>query len=155
MMRPSERHQGVKSVHVHRDRIKERIQEKHRQQRQQVRETRLSGLREADGGAGARDSWAAGCAGGPAATAGCSETGPSPAHAPDELVCYNVDGSVLVPAVQDWSDIGHEFGVNIHDANVMECLMALEEEIRQEQLFHFYDQTNGNEWEDYFHSLMC
>lgn len=58
-----------------------------------------------------------------------------------------------MPVVQDWSDIGNEFGVNIHDSDVMECLLALEDEIRQEQLFLFYDQTNGNEWEDYYNSL--
>lgn len=154
MMQSSEKHQSVKAVHVNRDRIKERIQEKHRQQRRQVREGRLSGLREADGSA-ERGETAWGASGAHSdSNQHYGAVGSSGAHAQDAVPCYNPDGSLLLPAVQDWSDIGNEFGVNIHDVDVMEYLLALEDEIRQEQLFQFYDQANGNEWEEYYRSLM-
>lgn len=153
MMRSSEKHQGVKAMQMNRDRIKERIQEKHQLQRQRVRDSRLSGLRKAEVGETCGDGTGAGIRW--ASVTGHGEVGSSSAHVPDTALCCNPDGTLTLPAVQDWSDIGHEFGVNIHDADVMEYLLALEEEIRQEQFFQFYDQTNGNEWEDYFRSLTC
>ncbi|CAG9582847.1 putative phosphatidylcholine:ceramide cholinephosphotransferase 2 [Leishmania major strain Friedlin] len=151
MMRSSEKHQGVKAMQMNRDRIKERIQEKHQLQRQRVRDRRLSGLRKAEDGETSGDATGAGILWTP--VTGHGEVGSSSTYAPDTALCCNPDGSLTVPAVQDWSDIGHEFGVNIHDVDVMGYLLALEEEIRQEQVFQFYDQTNGNEWEDYFRSL--
>ncbi|GET93012.1 hypothetical protein, conserved [Leishmania tarentolae] len=153
MMRSSEKHQGVKAMQMNRDRIKERIQEKHRLQRQWVRGSRLSGLRNEDDketsgdATGADILWAAG--------RDHQEVDPSCTRAPSSVLCCSPDNTLTVPAVQDWSDIGHEFGVNIQDADVMEYLLTLEDEIRQEQLFQLYDQTNGNEWEDYFRSLTC
>ncbi|CAM43703.1 conserved hypothetical protein [Leishmania braziliensis MHOM/BR/75/M2904] len=148
MMRSSEKHQGVKAMHINRDRIKERIQEKHREQRQRVRDSRLGGLRRAESGETSDHAWCAGTR--EAAVTGHSEVESSTTRAPDTTLCYNSDEILTTSAVQDWSDIGHEFGVNIHDADVMEYLLGLEEEIRQEQFFQFYDQTNSNEWEEYF-----
>ncbi|KAL7702060.1 phosphatidylcholine:ceramide cholinephosphotransferase 2 [Lotmaria passim] len=156
---PPDRHESVKAVHLNRDRIKERIQEKHRQQSRLVRQERLSSLRESDqGGLSPSGSlrqqhpppWPS------SAPVNCSPTGAgsmlAPSSSPQGL-CFGARGTLVMPVVQDWSDIGNEFGVNIHDSDVMECLLALEDEIRQEQLFLFYDQTNGNEWEDYYNSL--
>ncbi|KAG5466540.1 hypothetical protein LSCM4_01692 [Leishmania orientalis] len=153
MLRSAEKHQGVKAMQMNRDRIKERIHEKHQQQRQQERESRLSGLREVDGDETSGNAWSAGILGDDVASH--AEVVSSSTRAPESAQCYSPDRTLTVPSVQDWSDIGHEFGVNIDDVDVMEYLLALEEEIRQEQFFQFYDQTNGNEWEDYFRSLTC
>ncbi|KAG5467070.1 hypothetical protein LSCM1_01251 [Leishmania martiniquensis] len=153
MMRSAEKQQSVKAMHMNRDRIKERIHEKHEQQRQRARDGRLSALRKLDVDETPENAWCAGAC--EAAVTSHPEACSSSTHVPDSPQRYSHDGTVTVPAVQDWSDIGHEFGVNIDDADVMEYLLALEEEIRQEQYFQFYDQTNGNEWEDYFRSLMC
>lgn len=162
MQSSPDKHQGVKAIQINRARIKERIQEKHRQQSQQVRQSRLSGLREADDdndrnvdeqeGQQFRGQWTA-SAHATASPTGMLPTLTSSCTPASSGLCFGPDGTVMMPVVQDWSDIGHEFGVNILDADVMECLLALEEEIRQEQLFSFYDQTNGNEWEEYYNSL--
>ncbi|KPI90718.1 hypothetical protein ABL78_0154 [Leptomonas seymouri] len=154
MESPPDKRQGVKAIQINRARIKERIQEKHRQQNQQVRQGRLSALREADGSAVLSSDHLQDqrytSAHGESSSAGTVLTLDSVSGA----LCFNVDGTLVMPVVRDWSDIGHEFGVNIHDTDVMECLLALEDEIRQEQLFQFYDQTNGNEWDEYYHSLI-
>lgn len=147
------RHYGVKAIEVNRARIKERIQEKHRQQSQQVRQGRLSALRNADSSGRSSTDEAASWSNTNASTGqlACSSFG---ACAPPMPLATSMGcGAPQVPLVEDWSDIGHEFGVNILDRDVMECLLAIEDEIRQEQLFHFYDETNGCEWEEYYNSL--
>ncbi|KAG5492906.1 hypothetical protein JKF63_01486 [Porcisia hertigi] len=151
MISSPEKH-GVKAMQVNRQRIKERIQEKHQKQQQQVRNSRLSGLREIDDGDETSDgTWRESIT--EAVDMGSSNVICSSTLAPEPALSCNLARSLMVPAVQDWSDIGHEFGVNIRDADVMEYLLALEEEIRHERVFQFYDQANGNEWEEYFCSL--
>jgi hypothetical protein len=154
-MQPSpDKQQSVKAIQINRARIKERIQEKHRQQSQQVRQGRLRGLREADDGHGLpsdvyqqqqQKQLRPSCT--------PNRMAPTLSSSSSSGLCFNSDGTVMVPVVQDWSDIGHEFGVDISDVDVMQCLLALEDEIRQEQLFMFYDQINDNEWDEYYHSL--
>ncbi|KPA86613.1 putative phosphatidylcholine:ceramide cholinephosphotransferase 2 [Leptomonas pyrrhocoris] len=155
MQSSPDKYQSVKAIQVNRARIKERIQEKHRQQSQQARQGRLSGLRDTDShGEVSSDEQPAPW---PISARGSSSpTGPVPTFTSASFspaMCVNADGTLMMQVVQDWSDIGHEFGVNIHDTEVMDCLLALEDEIRHEQLFHFYDQTNRNEWEEYYNSL--
>lgn len=149
-----DKHNGVKAIHINRARIKERIQAKHRQQSEQVRQGRLSEMREASAGCSSSNEeqtqWLTSVSHPHCSLSGmCSAEPPSSSN----MRVVNADGTPVLPVVQDWSDIGREFGVNVLDTDVMEYLLALEDEIRQEQLFQFYDQTNGSEWEEYYRSL--
>lgn len=64
--------------------------------------------------------------------------------------------SYTTPCVEDWASLEEEIGFNIQEAEVMGYLLAIEEEIRQEQHVAQYEQcyeSNGD-WEEYLRTLM-
>lgn len=145
MSRPGS-NSGVKAIIINRERIKERMQQRQLFHQQQTRRSQLSAVREMDEG---RQSGQIDDA---SSSTNRFDTSPSLVDSAGQGRTSG-ESDHVAPEWNDWKDIGSEFGVDVYDAEVWECLLALEEEIRQEQLFQLYDQANGNEWDEYYRSL--
>ncbi|CCW64392.1 unnamed protein product [Phytomonas sp. EM1] len=135
--RSSQRCESVKVLHVQRSAIRKRILEKQKQRQQATRHTYLNAARSS--GENTNSEF------GLVSSNQCEN---------EEDKCRLSSGVPLNG--DDWTTFGEEFGLDVRDPVVIEYLLALEEEIRQEQLFEMYESShsqNQNEWEEYYKSL--
>lgn len=134
--------ESVKVLHSRRTELKQRLQERHVQRRGEMRREKLVAMRNSGGR--------------PSDGEDDASCGISPDRLPHPpMNAAEVD---MVPfAGNEWCDFGNQFRVDVSEPAVMEYLLQLEQEIRQEQLVAMYEQAHNqndnNDLEEYFKHL--
>ncbi|ORC91963.1 uncharacterized protein TM35_000041770 [Trypanosoma theileri] len=64
----------------------------------------------------------------------------------------NTNGS-SIPVSDAYAFIEAEFQCDVNDPHVLDLLLAVEEEIRNEQLLALYEENQDEDWEAYYKSL--
>lgn len=153
--------ESVKALHSRREELKQRLHEKHMQRRGELRRDILDAARNSGGRASdLEEEMNYGPTPERVEHVAQPQSQPPPLN-PGVTTSGAVGGvgpDMVLFGGSEWSEFGHEYRVDVSEPAVMEYLLQLEQEIRQEQLVAMYEQAHNcavnGELEEYYNYLM-